>query len=257
MMMNRRDSFIGGRNNIPLLAQHRRGQSLNLAGNKADAVDENLDLFSKNRRSLSVTSSDESSDVSVKLGKLSVGSAKVSRSGIDDLLSSTDGGKHDYDWLLTPPGTPTIFPTSESSESKPTVAATRSSSLARSSSTTKASRLSASQAENSHHSRPARSSSVTRSSTSTSMYGNYSSNRSGSILNTSSASVSSYTRPSSPITRSTSSARPSTPGRTSISRPSTPSRARPTLSNSSAEKVDQFKALGPPLPVLDHKSRQT
>ncbi|KAM6587233.1 hypothetical protein CsatA_009838 [Cannabis sativa] len=248
MMMNRRDSFIGGRNNIPLLAQHRRGQSLNLAGNKADAVDENLDLFSKNRRSLSVTSSDESSDVSVKLGKLSVGSAKVSRSGIDDLLSSTDGGKHDYDWLLTPPGTPTIFPTSESSESKPTVAATRSSSLARSSSTTKASRLSASQAENSHHSRPARSSSVTRSSTSTSMYGNYSSNRSGSILNTSSASVSSYTRPSSPITRSTSSARPSTPGRTSISRPSTPSRARPTLSNSSAEKSRSVQSSRPSTP---------
>ena len=36
--------------------------------------------------------------VSVKLGRLSIGSAKVSRSGIDDLLSSTEGGKHDYDW---------------------------------------------------------------------------------------------------------------------------------------------------------------
>lgn len=36
--------------------------------------------------------------VSVKLGRLSVGSAKLARSGIDDLLSSTDGGKHDYDW---------------------------------------------------------------------------------------------------------------------------------------------------------------
>ena len=38
--------------------------------------------------------------VSVKLGRLSVGSAKVSRNGIDDLLSSTDGGKHDYDWSV-------------------------------------------------------------------------------------------------------------------------------------------------------------
>ncbi|XP_062072991.1 uncharacterized protein LOC133777431 isoform X2 [Humulus lupulus] len=237
MMMNRRDSFIGGRNNIPMLAQHRRGQSLNLAGNKVDAADENLDLFSKNRRSLSVTSSDESSDVSVKLGKLSVGSAKVSRSGIDDLLSSTDGGKHDYDWLLTPPGTPTIFPSSEASESKPTIAAPRSSSLARSSATTKASRLSVSLSENNHHSRPARSSSVTRSSTSTSMYGNYSSNRSGSILNTSSASVSSYTRPSSPITRSPSSARPSTP-----------SRARPSLSSSSAEKSRSVQSSRPSTP---------
>lgn len=36
--------------------------------------------------------------VSVKLGRLSVGSAKLARSGMDDLLSSTEGGKHDYDW---------------------------------------------------------------------------------------------------------------------------------------------------------------
>lgn len=36
-------------------------------------------------------------EISVKLGRLSLGSAKVN-GGIDDLLSSTDGGKHDYDW---------------------------------------------------------------------------------------------------------------------------------------------------------------
>lgn len=36
--------------------------------------------------------------VSVKLGRLSVGSAKVGKNGLDDLLSSTEGGKHDYDW---------------------------------------------------------------------------------------------------------------------------------------------------------------
>ena len=36
--------------------------------------------------------------VSVKLGRLSLGSAKVGKVGLDDLLSSTDGGKHDYDW---------------------------------------------------------------------------------------------------------------------------------------------------------------
>jgi hypothetical protein len=36
--------------------------------------------------------------VSVKLERLAVGSAKFARSGIDDLLSSTEGGKHDYDW---------------------------------------------------------------------------------------------------------------------------------------------------------------
>ena len=39
--------------------------------------------------------------VSVKLGRLSVGSAKPAKSGIDDLLSSTEGGKHDYDWYIS------------------------------------------------------------------------------------------------------------------------------------------------------------
>ena len=36
--------------------------------------------------------------VPLKLGRLSVGSAKLARSGMDDLLSSVEGGKHDYDW---------------------------------------------------------------------------------------------------------------------------------------------------------------
>lgn len=36
--------------------------------------------------------------VSVKLGRLSVGPAKLAKSGMDDLLSAADGGKHDYDW---------------------------------------------------------------------------------------------------------------------------------------------------------------
>lgn len=36
--------------------------------------------------------------VSVKLGRLSLGSARQGRSGLDDLLASADGGKHDYDW---------------------------------------------------------------------------------------------------------------------------------------------------------------
>ena len=35
---------------------------------------------------------------SVKLGRLSLGSAKVGKGGLDGILSSTDGGKHDYDW---------------------------------------------------------------------------------------------------------------------------------------------------------------
>ncbi|CAN6715354.1 unnamed protein product [Malus baccata var. baccata] len=233
-MMNRnvRESLAGGRN-FPMGSQHRRGQSLNLAAKDSD--DGGLDLFSKNRHTLSVTSSDESSDVSVKLGRLSVGSAKVGRTGIDDLLSSTDGGKHDYDWLLTPPETP-LFPSSDGSESQQTLAPPRKS-LSRPSSAARPSRLSVSQSESNHSSRPARSSSVTRSSTSASVYNNYSSNRSSNILNTSSASVSSYTRPSSPITRSPSTARPSTPtSRPSLSRTTTPSRTRTVSTTSSVEK---------------------
>lgn len=35
--------------------------------------------------------------VSEKLGRLPTESAKLGRSGLDDLLSSTDGGKRDYD----------------------------------------------------------------------------------------------------------------------------------------------------------------
>ncbi|KAM1198739.1 hypothetical protein ACFXTH_010033 [Malus domestica] len=233
-MMNRnvRESLAGGRN-FPMGSQHRRGQSLNLAAKDSD--DGGLDLFSKNRHTLSVTSSDESSDVSVKLGRLSVGSAKVGRTGIDDLLSSTDGGKHDYDWLLTPPETP-LFPSSDGSESQQTLAPPRKS-LSRPSSAARPSRLSVSQSDSNHSSRPARSSSVTRSSTSASVYNNYSSNRSSNILNTSSASVSSYTRPSSPITRSPSTARPSTPtSRPSLSRTTTPSRTRTVSTTSSVEK---------------------
>ncbi|XP_059665292.1 uncharacterized protein LOC132311408 [Cornus florida] len=107
--MNRslKEYLIGGR------SQRRPG--LILDGISED-MDENLDLFSRNRRSISVASSDES-DVSVKLGRLSVGLAKPSRNGIDDLLSLTDGGKHDYDRLLTPLEIP-LFPSSDGNESK-------------------------------------------------------------------------------------------------------------------------------------------
>ncbi|RDX70370.1 hypothetical protein CR513_50394, partial [Mucuna pruriens] len=223
-----RESLLGSLNH------HRRGHSFNGVANNHD---DNLDLFSNNRRTLSLASSDDSSDVSVKLGRLSVGTAKPGRSGIDDLLSSAEGGKHDYDWLLTPPGTP-VFPSSEG-ESQSTLVPPRRS-LTRSTSTSKASRLAVSQSENNNPSRPARSSSVTRSSISTShsQYSSYSSNRnSSSILNTSSASVSSYIRPSSPITRSSSAARPSTPSsRPTLSRSSTPSKPRSVSTNNTAER---------------------
>ncbi|CAI8612955.1 unnamed protein product [Vicia faba] len=234
---NGRDSLYGSINH------HRRTNTFNNHPNGVSTNnnhdDNTLDLFSNNRRSLSLPSSDDSSDVSVKLGRLSVGGAKPARNGIEDMMASVEGGKHDYDWLLTPPGTP-VFPPSEN-ESQSTLAPPRRS-LSRSTSTTKASRLSVSQSESNNHSRPARSSSVTRPSISTShsqYNNNYSSNRSSStnILNTSSASVSSYIRPSSPITRSTSSTRPSTPtSRTTPSRASTPSRIRTVSTSSTAEK---------------------
>ncbi|PPD94234.1 hypothetical protein GOBAR_DD08746 [Gossypium barbadense] len=234
-MMNRnlRESLVsgGGRNNSNNISQaslhHRRGKIFN-AGLFPRDSDENLDLFSKSRRSLSVASS---------MGRTSHGS--------DDLLSSTDGGKHDYDWLLTPPGTP-VFPSSEGSESQ---SAPRSNSKVRSVSTTKASRLSVSNSENNPSSRPARSSSVTRPSLSSS-YNNYSSNRGSSILNTSSASVSSYIRPSPPITRSLSTTRPSTPSsRSTSSRPSTPSKVRQSPTSSYLDKSRPSQSSRPSTPT--------
>ncbi|KAK7287014.1 hypothetical protein RJT34_22423 [Clitoria ternatea] len=161
-----------------------------------------------------------SSHVSGKLGRLSFESAKVATSGIDDLLSSTEGGKHDYDWLLTPPGTPNL-PSSEC-ESKPTLTPQRSS-LCRSVSNTNVSRLSVTQPENNNQSqsKPARSSSVSRSS----------SNKSSSIHNTA--------RPSSPITRSPSAA----------TRPSTPSRVVRSSSSSDTNKVRTSQASRPSTPT--------
>ncbi|XP_047322263.1 flocculation protein FLO11 [Impatiens glandulifera] len=233
--MNRslKEFSTGGRN-VPVGALHRRGLSLN--GMSKDSDDNKLDLFSKNRRSLSVVSSDES-DVSVKLGRLSVGSVKLTRNGAEDLLTSTDGGKHDYDWLLTPPETP-LFPSSDGSDTRASLASSRKS-LSRSSSTAKASRLSVSHSESNHaSSRPVRSSSVTRPSVSSSQYSSYT-NKSSSILNTSSASVSSYTtRPSTPTRSSSSITRPSTPsGRSVSSRSSTPSRTRPGPPSSSMDRT--------------------
>lgn len=36
----------------------------------------------------------------MKLGRLSVGGAKPARNGIEDMLASVEGGKHDYDWYV-------------------------------------------------------------------------------------------------------------------------------------------------------------
>ncbi|KAF9595846.1 hypothetical protein IFM89_005332 [Coptis chinensis] len=204
----------------------RRGRSLVVG-----CRDENLDLFSRNRPTLSLASSDES-EVSMKLPRVSVGSLKLARTGMDDLLTSVDdGGKNDYDWLLTPPGTPLL---SDTSEPQQNIAPSRNLSSVRSVSNTKTSRLSMTQLENSYPSRPTRSTSVTRSSIPSVIY-TYSSNsnRSSSILNTSSGSVTSICRPSTPNSRST---RPSTPTSRGTSRPSTPVKSRPTPSSSFSEK---------------------
>ncbi|KAK8631274.1 hypothetical protein V6N13_080029 [Hibiscus sabdariffa] len=215
-------------NNINVSAtsnHHRRRLSLTGASLIPRDSDDNLDLFSKNRSILSLASPNEISDV--KLKRLSLGSANV-KDGLVDLLSSTDGEKHDYDWLLTPPGTP-LFSASEGSESQ---SATMSLAPRRKFkvgpvSITKASRFSVSQSESNHNLKPTRSSSVTRPSVSS--YSNHSSN-------TSSASVSSFTRPSSPITCSPSTARPSTPSPRSTSRSSTPSKVRSSPKGSYIDK---------------------
>ncbi|CAN8260043.1 unnamed protein product [Cochlearia groenlandica] len=250
MNRNLRESLAGGRN-IPAMSQLRRGNNntnnnMSQNGFYKDS-DENLDLFSKIRRSFPLSSSEESPDVSAKLGRLSVGSKPIAPRGKgDDLLSCADGGKNDYDWLLTPPGTP------HGSESHSSLVAPKATSSVRASSASKASRLSVSQSESGYHStRPARSSSVTRPSMSTSQYSSFTSGRSpSSILNTSSASVSSYIRASSPSSRSSSSARPSTPARTSsTSRASTPTRIRPGSSSSSMEKARPSLSSRPSTPT--------
>ncbi|OVA17313.1 hypothetical protein BVC80_1837g115 [Macleaya cordata] len=225
-------------------------------GGVSKDTDENLDLFSRNRRTLDITSSVDEPDVSMKLGRLSVGSVKLVRSGMDDLLFSVDGGKHDYDWLLTPPGTPLVSST-DASEPQSAAAGPRNTSSVRSVSTTKASRLSVTQSDNNYSSRPTRSSSVTRPSISMTNYTSYSSNRSSSILNTSSASVASISRPSTPSSRSSfpSTARPSTPtARPSTpaaraSRPSTPAKSRPTTTISSGDKTRTPQNARPSTPT--------
>ncbi|KAG6383028.1 hypothetical protein SASPL_157236 [Salvia splendens] len=223
---------------------HRRGHSINGLPN---STDDNLDLFSKSRRSLSLAPSDDP-HVSLKLGRLSLGSAKPGRTGLDDLLSSADGGKHDYDWLLTPPGTP-LVPAFDGKESQACLMAPRSGPLVRSVSTSKASRLSVSHSESNHVAKPTRSSSVTRPSISSSQYSTYS-NKQTSILNTSSASVSSYIRPSTPTNRSSSITRPSTPSaRPTVSRSSTPSKPRPTRSTSSIDKPRATQNSRPSTPT--------
>ncbi|KAL8224758.1 hypothetical protein R6Q57_017315 [Mikania cordata] len=252
MMMNRsssKDSLIGtgGRNynhnnnNHNTMTNgvlpHRRGMPFTRNNSAENYNASDTDLFSRNRTGFPASSSDES-DLQARLARLSVGSAKPAKSVLDDLLSSNEGGKNDYDWLLTPPGTP-LFPSLDAKESHPKPVTARSKSSVRSSSINKTSRLSVSQSESSHPStRPTRSSSATRPSISSTQFTNYS-NRNTNILNTSSASVSSYIRPATPTNRSSASARGSTPcvTRTTPSRGSTPSRTRPSPVTTSTDRT--------------------
>ncbi|XP_072975516.1 uncharacterized protein [Typha angustifolia] len=146
---------------------------------------------------------------------------------MDDLLDA-DLGKHDYDWLLTPPGTPRV-PSVDATE-KPLSSTVPKRNTVRSSSTTRSSRLSASQPENGPTARPVRSSSVSRPSISSSYLSN---NNRTSVLNTSSASVTS--RPSTPGKRagSLTATRPLTP----VSRPGPTRSSTPVKTRSSASST--------------------
>ncbi|CAA6654579.1 unnamed protein product [Spirodela intermedia] len=158
------------------------------------------------------------------LGRISVGSTKSARNGIDDLLSAADMGKHDYDWLLTPPGTPHDS-SLDFMEARPASVAPRANPSARSASATKASRVPAPDSESKTPARAAaRSSSVARAS----IFAAHSSNGSGraSALNTSMASVTS-SRPSTPGSRPTSSSASRQTSHPIASRSSTPSKTRP------------------------------
>ncbi|KAK8453932.1 hypothetical protein SEVIR_5G366000v4 [Setaria viridis] len=170
---------------------------------------------------------------------------------MDDLLD-TEIGKNDYDWLLTPPGTPRV-PALDAAE-KDTSSTVTKRTVTRSSSTTRASRLSASEPENGHSTfpaRPARSNSVSRPAVQSTLM---SSNSSSSILNANISSISS--RPTTPSKRtatltasksSVTSSRPvptrsSTPvkARTSTptkTRPSTPVKNHPSVSSSMANST--------------------
>ncbi|KAG9443252.1 hypothetical protein H6P81_014592 [Aristolochia fimbriata] len=201
-------------------SHQRRGRSIN--GDPVDR-DESLDLFARTRHSQTVASSAES-DGLMKLGMISVGSTRPLRSGMDDLLSSTEGGKHDYDWLLTPPETP-LFSSLDANELHQSLATGRNSAV-RSASINKPSRLSVSQSDNGP-AKPVRSNSVTRSSVSN-IHSSYSSNTNRtSVLNTSTASVSS-SRPSTPTSRSSTVRSSPSTARPIAGRSSTPAKTRPS-----------------------------
>ncbi|KAF0892177.1 hypothetical protein E2562_013530 [Oryza meyeriana var. granulata] len=145
---------------------------------------------------------------------------------MEDLLD-TEIGKHDYDWLLTPPGSPHA-PALEVAEKAPSSNAPKQITT-RSSSTTRASRLSISETENGHSTvptRPTRSNSVSRPSIQSTLI---CSNNRSSVPNASISSVCS--RPTTPTKRTSTlpSSKPSLPAARQVpTRPSTPTKTRPS-----------------------------
>ncbi|XP_020087272.1 flocculation protein FLO11-like [Ananas comosus] len=129
----RRDSPVPVRGRKPAVA------AAQLLLRQGKPKDESLDLFSAIRRSESPTISSPAAAAAVAeegvLGR---------SSGVDDDdLFYADVAKTDYDWLLTPPGTP-LFSSCNGVEHQPSSASAKSTSRVRSGSATKPSRLSVS-----------------------------------------------------------------------------------------------------------------
>ncbi|KAG8068311.1 hypothetical protein GUJ93_ZPchr0005g15364 [Zizania palustris] len=203
----------------------------------------------------------------IRLGGVARGrslSDKVGLPEMEDLLGS-EIGKNDYDWLLTPPGTPRV-PALEIVEKTSSSNILPKRSATRSSSTTRASRLSVSQTENGHSTaptRPARSNSVTRPSIQSTLMS--STNRT-SVLNTSISSVSS--RPTTPSRRTSTVVAPNNQFQlhaldsaaakttsTQNSRPSTPNSRSRILSNSSSGAIPAMSRSSASMGTIPATSR--
>eukprot|EP01018_Ginkgo_biloba_P033846 Gb_23642 [translate_table: standard] len=231
--MNRssRDSALPMQNSL----QHRRGRSLSSVVKERD---DDLALFyemrkrEKERNSLLLPNSDEfepslaaTKSGSSPLYKITA-STPTRKGGPDDLLNA-DGDKNDYDWLLTPPGTP-LFPSLEMETQAPGMGQ-RGTPMVRPPPVLRSSRLSNPQTE---PSLKARSTLISRQATTSSGLNN-STNTAGRrpSMSTSTGQVSS--RPSTPTSRSTvpasrsavpasRSAVPASRSAAAASRPSTP-----------------------------------
>ncbi|XP_051223373.1 uncharacterized protein [Lolium perenne] len=169
-------------------------------------------------------------------GQIGIGPAdrrgKARRSGGETELLSTETGKHDYDWLLTPPATPLCFPVATSGTTAALNRLTRATSASYAKSN---SPLSLTRRENGNPtSRLARSSSASHSSSvNTSAFA--SSYRPSQVRTLSSASLSSINAPSNASRRSTSSGSAATSPRTPATARSAAAASSPTRSQGKAQ----------------------